>query len=91
MASSVRHDTEGGDARMPISVNGTCPIRRRSRGAMHALREALVALLAPAQPVTVRQAFYLAVTAGLIAKTEQEYKRTICRLLGAMRREGELP
>jgi hypothetical protein len=55
-----------------ISVNGTCPIKRRTRGDMHALRAALVDLLAPAQPVTMRQAFYLAVTAGLIAKTEQE-------------------
>ena len=76
---------------MALSVNRTCPIKRRTRGDMQALRDALVALLAPAQPVTVRQAFYLAVSAGLIAKTEQEYKSTICRLLGEMRRDGQVP
>jgi hypothetical protein len=39
----------------------------------------------------VRQIFYLAVTAALIGKTEQEYKNTIVRLLGLMRKTGELP
>jgi hypothetical protein len=58
---------------------------------MRALRADLLELLASAQPVTVRQAFYLAVSAMLVAKTEQEYKGTICRLLGEMRREGVLP
>jgi hypothetical protein len=39
----------------------------------------------------VRGVFYQAVTRGLVAKTEAEYKRTVIRLLGIMRREGELP
>jgi hypothetical protein len=71
--------------------NGTCPTKRRTRQDMRDLREALLDLLEPVQPVTVRQAFYLAVTAALIAKTEQEYKSTICRLLGEMRQSGLMP
>jgi hypothetical protein len=42
-------------------------------------------------PMTVRQVFYRMVSAGAIDKTETEYKSTIVRLLGDMRRAGELP
>jgi len=55
------------------------------------LREALYTLIQPHHPVTVRQTFYLAVTAGLIPKTENAYKNTLVRLLADMRRVGELP
>ena len=48
-------------------------------------------LLASENPATVRQIFYRLVSAGVIAKTETEYKRTVVRLLTAMRREGVLP
>jgi hypothetical protein len=48
-------------------------------------------LIANEQPMTVRQVFYRSVSAGLVAKTETEYKATICRLLSDMRRAGELP
>ena len=41
--------------------------------------------------MTVRQCFYRLVASGAVDKTETEYKRTICRLLTEMRREGELP
>ena len=41
--------------------------------------------------MTVRQVFYVAETQGLIEKTENEYKQTICRPLANMRRDGALP
>lgn len=41
--------------------------------------------------MTVRQVFYRLVSAGVIGKTETEYKSTIVRLLGRMRRDGDIP
>ena len=41
--------------------------------------------------MTVRQVFYQAVVAGLVEKTEGEYKNTVARLLLEMRRGGEIP
>ena len=64
---------------------------RRTRSQMAALRAALYDLVAQHQPVTVRQAFYLATTAGLVPKTEQAYDNDVGRLLALMRREGVLP
>jgi hypothetical protein len=42
-------------------------------------------------PMTVRQVFYRLVSAGVIAKTEAEYKQTVIRLLTEMRRAREIP
>jgi hypothetical protein len=47
--------------------------------------------LAADHPMTVRQVFYRLVTEGVIEKTESEYKATVVRLLGEMRRTGHLP
>lgn len=58
---------------------------------MQAIREAIVARLATDHPMTVRQVFYALTTEGVIAKTEAEYKGTVCRLLAEMRRAGEIP
>jgi len=58
---------------------------------MASIRQALYATLEDDHPATVRQVFYRLVTQGVIAKTEAEYKRTICRLLREMRLAGELP
>lgn len=69
------------------STNGS----RRGRAEMRALREALVTLVAANRPMTVRQVFYQAVSHGLIAKSEAEYKGTIVRLLTDLRKDGELP
>jgi hypothetical protein len=41
--------------------------------------------------MTVRQVFYQAVSRGVIAKTEGEYKSTVCRLLTDMRLDGVIP
>src|SRR5262249_41853517 len=69
----------------------TEPRARRTRDEIRKLRAALYDIVEAGQPMTVRQVFYRAVAAGLIAKTEAEYKTTIGRLLVAMRRDRELP
>jgi hypothetical protein len=58
---------------------------------MEAIRYAITATLATDHPMTVRQVFYRLTSEGVIAKTEAEYKGTVCRLLAEMRRSGEIP
>ena len=65
--------------------------RRRSREDIEKLRDSLVSIVANNYPATVRQIFYLAVGAGLVEKTENQYKNTVCRLLADLRREGRIP
>ena len=65
--------------------------KRRSKAEMDAIRGAIYEVLAEDKPMTVRQVFYRLVSAGVIAKTEAEYKGTVIRLLLAMRREGIVP
>lgn len=73
-------------------ISRTSPTkRRRSKADIAQLKAALYDIIEADRPMTVRQVFYRAVSAGLIAKTEGEYKATICRLLTDMRRVGELP
>ena len=64
---------------------------RRSKEEMETLRFALREIVFEHAPVTCRQTFYLAVSAGLIPKTESAYKTVVVRLLGQMRRSGEIP
>lgn len=64
-------------------------VKRRSSAQMKRIRRGLVQLVANNAPVTVRQAFYLAVAKRLIKKTEDEYK-TVIRLLTDLRRSGEI-
>lgn len=64
---------------------------RRSRADITSIRDAIYQLLANDHPMTVRQVFYRAVSAGIVDKTEAEYKTTICRLLGRMRRDRQIP
>jgi hypothetical protein len=69
------------------------PIKRarRTKDDIRELKDALREIMQPAQPVTVRQVFYMAVSAGIVEKTEKAYKNTVGRLLTEMRRDGELP
>jgi hypothetical protein len=60
---------------------------RRSQGDILKLRGALVDIVEQHRPLTVRHLFYLAVAAGLIKKTEAEYKNVIIRLAGEMRED----
>src|SRR5215469_11178022 len=71
-------------------VNGSRPTRR-SRAEMQAIRDAIAGFLREQNPATDRGVFYQIETRGLIAKEEKEYKGTIVRLLGIMRRRGEIP
>ena len=57
---------------------------------MTILRERLYKICREHQPLTVRNAYYLAVVGGLIEKTQGEYK-TVGRLLVQERRSGAIP
>lgn len=63
---------------------------RRTRAAMDDLRQAIIDITNAHRPVTVRQVFYRLVSAGLIDKTETEYKATVCRLTLELRESGAL-
>jgi hypothetical protein len=65
--------------------------RRRTQAEMAALRDALYAIAADEHPTTDRHIFYVAVAHALVAKTEQDYKNVVCRLVLQMRRSGRLP
>ncbi len=75
------------------ATNRPSPIkrRRRTKAEIETVRNGLYEILAEQHPATVRGTFYQAVSRGLVAKTESEYKTTVGRLLTEMRRAGELP
>jgi hypothetical protein len=64
---------------------------RRGPSAISRIKESIRETLQADHPMTVRQLFYRLVSAGAIDKSEGEYKSTIVRLLGVMRRAGEVP
>lgn len=64
---------------------------RRSKSDIEAIKSAIVEALEADAPMTVRQVFYRLVSVGAIAKTQAEYKQTVCRLLAEMRRDGTIP
>ncbi|MGD0075363.1 MAG: hypothetical protein ABSD31_13645 [Candidatus Binataceae bacterium] len=64
---------------------------RRTKSTMIALRAGLKQILEANRPCTIRQLFYLAVSAGMIEKTEAQYKGVVVRLLTQMRICGEVP
>ena len=73
-------------------VNRTRPTNtRRTRNDISKLRSELLGVIEQYKPMTVRQVYYQAVSRGLIDKTEASYKSVVCRLLGDMRRDGQLP
>jgi hypothetical protein len=76
-----------------MSVYGTSTIKQRQRRtatAIRALQDLLYTVVERDQPMSNRQAFYRMVSAGAIAKTENDY-RFICRQLVLMRRDARLP
>lgn len=79
----------------PITTYETSPIKRprRTKAEIEAICQALYALAAAEHPTTNRHLFYQLANAehSLIAKTEKEYKGTVCRLLTRLRREKRLP
>ena len=85
---------QSGRVKYPTDIT-TCKSRptrlRRSADDMWELKLQVIFILAEERPMTVRQVFYQLVSRGWIDKTEGEYKNTVVRLLGDMRRAGELP
>jgi hypothetical protein len=73
-------------------VNGSRPTKvRRTRSDIATIKAAIIDALIQDSPMTVRQVFYRLVSAGAVDKTEAEYKATVVRLLGEMRRDGDIP
>lgn len=64
---------------------------RRTKSTMENLETTIYETVAKSYPVTIRQLFYRLVAAGVIPKTEQQYKGTVCRLLTMMRKNNKLP
>jgi len=64
---------------------------RRTKAEIEAIKAAILEALLDQHPATVRGLFYQLVSRGVIAKTEGEYRSTVCRLTADMRRHGELP
>ncbi len=77
---------------MNALIDGSRPTNcRRTKAEIADLRSEMRTLLQRDRPMTVRQVFYRLVSLGLIAKTENEYKHTVVRLLSEMRLGGDLP
>lgn len=72
---------------------GASPIKRerRTKAEIVTIKQAIYDLLRADNPMTLRQLFYRLVTAGVIEKTEAEYKTTAGRLLIEMRLDGDVP
>jgi hypothetical protein len=64
---------------------------RRTKAEIEAICDGLHELVGKDNPITVRGAFYRAVSAGLVGKTQAEYKQTVQRLVLRMRRDGRMP
>jgi hypothetical protein len=69
---------------------GACPTKRprRTKVEMADIKEAIVAILKPDHPMTVRQVFYQLVVRETIEKTEEEYQGTVIRRLTDLRMNG---
>ena len=65
--------------------------RRRTKAEIGDIKEAIYRVCLEARPCTCRQVFYRLVSQGVIGKTEGEYKATVIRLLGDMRRDNTIP
>ena len=65
--------------------------KRRTKPEMERIKGALYSILDNDHPQTCRGVFYQATTRGIVEKTETEYKNTVTRLLGTMRKSGILP
>ncbi len=58
---------------------------------MMTLKQALKEIIEREHPITVRGAFYRAVSAGLFPGTDQEYYKTCAKLIKRIREDGALP
>lgn len=77
-----------------MSVYGARAIKkrgRRTKAEIRELRDTLFEIVVKNMPVTVRGAFYLAASAGLVPKDDAKGYRPVQRELLKMRREGIIP
>jgi hypothetical protein len=74
-----------------VSRSSPTKHRRRTRADIDRIKDAICDALNADWPMTIRQLFYRLVSTGVIDKTEAEYKTTVVRLLGEMRRSGAVP
>jgi hypothetical protein len=65
--------------------------RRRSRAEMEHIRDAMIRLVRKNRPVTIRQLFYVMVSARVIEKTEADYRQVVIRLCLELRQAGSIP
>ena len=74
------------------SIQGQGPKRfRRSKAEITTIKDAIIETLTEDHPQTNRGVFYRAETAGVIEKTDAEYKTTVCRLLKELRLARVIP
>jgi hypothetical protein len=64
--------------------------RRRTKAQMEAFYSALLEIVAPQRPMTIRQAFYQAEVKGLVEKEESGYDK-VQRALMKLRKDGSMP
>lgn len=74
------------------SVYETSPVKRHrwTNSELDALDEAILAVTAEENPVSLRGVYYRCVSRGVVEKTELAYKR-VGRQLAKLRREGRMP
>lgn len=82
-AASPRHQ--------PVYGASTIKRSRRTKLVVTSIRDGILEILEEDNPQTVRQVFYALTVRGLIRKEENEYQRTVVRLLGDMRETGRIP
>ena len=80
-------------ALLPTPLYESRPIKRtrRTKAEMQVIRDGLFEILREQHPMSVRGVCYQASNRKLIDKTEAQFKGTVTRLLGLMRREKVIP
>jgi hypothetical protein len=76
---------------VPKHTNGKFKRIRRTKAVINGIRDEIIAILEESHPQTVRQVFYALTVRGKILKIQQEYHRTVVRLLVDLREEGKVP
>jgi hypothetical protein len=75
----------------PFYVPSDIKRARRTKATVTSIRSAIRAVLEADHPQTVREVFYALTVRRVIKKIENEYHRTVVRLLVEMREAGQIP
>jgi hypothetical protein len=70
---------------VPEYINGKAKQIRHTKVVINGIRDEIIAILEESHPQTVRQVFYALTVRGKILKVEEEYHRTVVRLLVDLR------